>query len=106
MNQQDQRKADAYRNQQLIEQEMMFVNHKQFGSNQQGQEKRFCDTKPNQQQIPKLFCACNGLTCAGICREQHLYRKRIANPKATAKGAIGVKSWTDPPNQCSEAYTK
>lgn len=24
----------------------------------------------------KLFCACNGLPCSGICRDLHLYRKR------------------------------
>ena len=39
----------------------------------------------------KLYCACNGKECEGICRKLHLNRKR---------------DWTEPKNRCPEAYEK
>jgi len=57
--------------------------------------------KQNQQ--TELLCACNGLKCDGICREQHLYRPRFANPKAATKGAVSRTQWAD---KCPSAYEK
>ena len=108
-NEQDQRKADAHRNQTTVSEfakletgEMIFNAHWQPGTDKQMDfaENRIV-RKPKQNQ--ELFCACNGLKCAGICRELHLYRKRMANPKVAAKGAKITKSWAE---KCPEAYTK
>ena len=103
-NQQDQQKIDAHKNQQTVSKFAELDTNKML----QGTSGRFFDKRPNQQTKPKqdqeLLCACGG-KCEGICREQHLYRERTANPTAKAKGAVGIKSWTNPPNQCPESYT-
>lgn len=38
-----------------------------------------------------FLCACTGRKCEGDCKTQHLHRKR---------------NWSDPKNQCTEAYRK
>jgi len=103
MNKQVQRKADAHRNQTTISE---FAKLETGEMLQEFSGRTHCE-KPNQQIRSKdnqeLFCACNGLKCAGICRELHLHRERMANPKVTAKGAKITKSWAE---KCPEAYTK
>jgi len=41
--------------------------------------------------LDKILCACTGKECEGICRKEHLYRKR---------------KWTDLPNVCPSSYIK
>lgn len=39
----------------------------------------------------KILCACNGLECEGICRQNHLHHKR---------------DWAIPKDRCPAAYCK
>ena len=100
MNEQDKRKADAHRNQTTISE---FAKLETDGMLQEFAGRTHCE-KPNQQikskDDRKLLCACGG-RCEGVCREQHLHRPRFANPKATAKGAIGQTQWA---KRCPSAY--
>ncbi|KKN37094.1 hypothetical protein LCGC14_0767080 [marine sediment metagenome] len=101
----NQRELKAYQNARTVEQ--LAEREKMFGP------QTVSDKQPNRQVQPKqnqeLLCACNGLKCAGICRETHLHRPRFTNP--TAKAINKSKATKDVPvrkqwaEKCPEAYT-
>jgi len=83
--------------------ERIATTHNQTGRDKQIDDRIYGQRKAAQaaQSDDNLLCACNGLACEGVCREQHLHRPRVANPTATKKEADVVKSWAA---KCPEAY--
>jgi len=99
MNRQDQRKADAHRNQQLIEREMTFNAHWQPGFDKQIDDRNH---RRVERQESELLCASGG-RCEGICREQHLNRPRFAGVKMPKNPNEKRKPWAE---RCPSAYEK